>query len=64
MPDRDEMPLNRPRAVLASDAPLDILGIAREQGDRLDRAYLHRSAEILAVADLLERVLDQVRGQS
>lgn len=35
----------------------DVLGIVRVQGDRLDLGYLRRQAPVLAVSDLLERVL-------
>ena len=37
----------------------DIRGIIEIQGDRLDRAYMHRWATHLNVADLLERALSQ-----
>lgn len=36
----------------------DVLGIARTQGERLDLGYLRHWAEVLEVADLLERVLE------
>ena len=37
----------------------DVLGIVVVQGDRLDRAYLRRTARVLKVSDLLERALEQ-----
>ena len=36
---------------------IDILGVLKVQGERLDRQYLQRQAEELGVADLLERAL-------
>jgi hypothetical protein len=35
----------------------DALGIARTQGERLDRSYLHDGATRLQIVDLLQRVL-------
>jgi hypothetical protein len=35
----------------------DVLEVLEVQGDRLDRAYLGRGAEILGIAELLERAL-------
>lgn len=35
----------------------DLVGVLQVQADRLDRAYLARGAELLGVADLLERAL-------
>lgn len=37
----------------------DLIGIIRVQADQLDRAYLHRNAPALNVADLLERALKE-----
>ena len=39
----------------------DVLGIVAVQGDDLDDAYLRRGARLLAVTDLLERVLQETR---
>lgn len=36
----------------------DVLGIVKEQGDRLDQKYMRRWAEDLGVSDLLERALE------
>lgn len=36
----------------------DVLGIVKEQGDRLDQTYMRRWAEDLGVSDLLERALE------
>lgn len=36
---------------------MDVLGILKEQGERLDPGYMRRWAEDLGVLDLLERVL-------
>lgn len=36
----------------------DVLGIVKEQGERLDREHLLRWAEDLGIADLLERALE------
>lgn len=41
----------------------DILGIILVQGDRLDRTYLHRGAETLGVSDLLQRAMNEPRGE-
>ena len=40
----------------------DVLGVARIQGDRLDRPYLERWSGELGVADLLQRALGSDRG--
>jgi hypothetical protein len=37
----------------------DVLGVLKVQGDRLDRAYLTRTAEELDLADLLARALSE-----
>lgn len=37
----------------------DVIGIVRQQADRLDRAYLAYGAGLLGVTDLLERALAQ-----
>lgn len=36
----------------------DALGILRVQGDRLDRDYLRRAAEVMGVDDLLDRAIE------
>lgn len=41
----------------------DVLAIVRVQGRRLDRDYLREGAGILAVSDLLDRVLAQAADQ-
>ncbi len=41
----------------------DVLGILLVQGQALDQDYLRRSAETLAVADLLERALQGVKAR-
>jgi hypothetical protein len=38
----------------------DVLGVLRVAGDRLDLEYLHRTAALLGIQDLLERALDEV----
>ncbi len=40
----------------------DVLGVVKEQGDRLDYDYLRQWAIQLGVADLLERALDEASG--
>jgi hypothetical protein len=40
----------------------DVLGILLVQGDRLDRDYLHTGATLLGVSNLLQRALDEARG--
>jgi hypothetical protein len=40
----------------------DALGIIRVQGVRLDRAYLGSAAQVLDVADLLDRALREGSG--
>lgn len=40
----------------------DVLGVLEVQGPRMDRPYLERGAELLGVADLLERALREVAG--
>jgi len=37
----------------------DVLEVLEVQGDRLDREYLHRGADILGVSELLTRALDE-----
>ncbi|HLF27245.1 MAG TPA: hypothetical protein VJG32_12990 [Anaerolineae bacterium] len=39
----------------------DVLGILQVQAERLDLDYLHRSAEALQVADLLNKALSELR---
>jgi hypothetical protein len=41
----------------------DVLGILLVQAGRLDEEYLRRGAEVLGVADLLERVRREVSGR-
>lgn len=41
----------------------DVLGILLVQGQALDRDYLHRGADILGVADLLDRALHEVKAR-
>lgn len=40
----------------------DVLGIVRVQGPNLDSSYLHQWADILMIADLLDRVLRETEG--
>lgn len=42
----------------------DILGIVHVQGERLDRAYLERTAALIDVGDLLRRVFSESGGRA
>ena len=42
----------------------DVLGILQVQGNLIDTSYLHRSAPVLGVSDLVIRALEQVKQSS